>query len=215
LKDNYIYLSAEGTATVDYEIARLMLEREDLLTAVQEEYARQLPEGERPEFAIQRKAPGVYHFVNGKGQGSDVRELVRRHDRDQATELVLYVCGRRCFGAFRALTRIRVAAGPDRISTYDVEVYAYPDNRVVRFFARRLSVVERCFREETDSMIQLITSICHGLVDEPGLEAQVALDTLDRPLDVIPVTEGAQSEETLAAGAETGSGRSYHVTFAQ
>jgi hypothetical protein len=164
-----IDVHAEGTAPVPFAQALAMLDRPDLLDAVQAAYTGMLPAGERPEFEVQTTGPGRYHYVNRSNQRSDITELLRGATADGASVLAFHVSGQRFFGAFESVLRVEARSTADGLTRYKVDVYAYPVSTVPRFLARHLRLVERYFHGKTRDMIPLVTRICTELcaAEEP------------------------------------------------
>lgn len=166
MAEHYLHIRGEGRVEVAYGTAEAMLSLEDVLTEVQRAYGALLPPGEEPEFVITAEAAGVYRFVNRKGQHTRIEELLRASCEREGTDMVLYAAGRRGFGDFRSLTwiRVRPAADGTEACEWAVEVFAYPENRVSRFFARNLGVADRYFRRKTKEISALAAEIALYLV---------------------------------------------------
>jgi hypothetical protein len=166
LSQHYIFITGKGSVGVAYEDALRMLEREDLLSSVQSAYQDLLEEGETAEFEIKQVEPGTYQYVNQKGQTTHIVELMRERQEDGSTELLLYSKGVRGFGSFQSLTHVRVHSDVEAKdqSVWQVEVYAYPENSMSRFFARNLGIARRYFHSKTKEISVLATEICLHLI---------------------------------------------------
>jgi hypothetical protein len=171
------YIKAGGTGTVDvsFRDAVMLFEQENLLNDVQAAYAKMLTEGQTPEFTIQVDATNQWSYVNKSGQQSVIIELHRLIGAEDRASLVYYSAGERFFGKFRAVIVIDVIPA-EHASSYEVTVYAYPENSFSRFFARHLGVVDRFFHAKTLEITALAVGICeHMLVKKDD----VALSTGD------------------------------------
>ncbi len=165
LTNRYILLEAEGDVAIDFRLARRAFDRDDLLAAVQQEYSRQLPEGETPEFSIEQTRPGHYAYVNRKGRTSEITELLRTR-APGGINLVLHARGERFFGWFQSLVVVHTHPVDKTRSGYRVRVYAYPERGVSRFLARHLPMVDWYFRRKTRSITKLATDICIALCEQ-------------------------------------------------
>lgn len=167
LDQHYIPVTLSGKVEVDFGVALYLFQREDILCKVQEEYARQLPPGELPEFVVEHQPPDRWSYVNRKNQPSEITEISRSMDEAGQLDVLYHVSGRRFFGEFESLVYVRVVSDAEGASTsYDVQVYAYPKVAVSRFFARHLNLIERYFRGKTTEVTELTVTICRGIVGE-------------------------------------------------
>lgn len=157
-----IKLTGGGRVKISFQDAVDILEREDVLTAIQLGYAAQLPEGEEPEFTVTQTGPGQYHYVNRKGQETSIEEVMTQTVPGKSVELALYSEGIRFFGPYQSLCQIRVVpAGPGRVD-YQVTVYARPDSGAVRLFAR-VTPVGLYFRHKLNEMTDLVIAVCNQI----------------------------------------------------
>jgi hypothetical protein len=179
---HYIHIKGEGRVEVPYPDALRLLTTEDLLTRIQEAYADLLPEGESPEFVIELKEPGSYQYRNRKKEETRIVEMLRRPHPETGMELVLFSAGERGFGAFRAITHVRVRADGEQEghSLWSVEVYAYPENRFSRFFARNLGIADRYFRSKTEEISVLAREICLSILPAPAADGEIATAPFSR-----------------------------------
>lgn len=164
LSNDCIVVEAGGLTAIPMPAVRALLAEDDLLTAVQEEYVR-LQSNAPPEFVIQRTGPSQYHYVNRKGQETEITEVFRMAATDgQSVRMALYSKGRRFFGEFQTLIDITVNETDEAgQSAYAVTVYAYPEHAISRFFIRHLGIVESFFRDKTREIETLSNAICNSL----------------------------------------------------
>lgn len=168
ISNHYIHVTGRGELAVAFTNAINLLEMDDVLSAVQEAYSDLLDEGEKPEFVIKQEEDGRYSFINKKKQFTEIHELLRGPGEDGAMRMVLYVEGERGFGHFKSLNYIRVRGIGDegKRTEWEVDVFAFPENSVSRFFARNLGLVERFFRKKTKFISGLATDVCLHLIDQ-------------------------------------------------
>lgn len=167
LTNNCIRIEASGTAAADFDDLLNVNGRADLLDAVQREYAAMQPPGKKPEFEIQQTGPGTYFYLNCKNQKSHLTELMRDLQPDGRLHAVYAVSGDRFFGPFQALVHIEIEDSGDGKVAYHAEVYAWPENQLVRGAARGLRfAVESFFNSKTRFMTGLVLDICSRLVDD-------------------------------------------------
>jgi hypothetical protein len=165
LARNTIQVEGHGTLPVDFRVAVRVLSQSNLLDRVQEEYARSLPEGRKPEFVLHPAGSNTWTFVNRHGQHSEVCEVARVPVASNALAAVFYAKGERFFGLFESLTFIRAAADDKGHIGYTVRVLAYPHQPVCRFVIRHLGLAERFFQEKTKELEGVSARICGRLCE--------------------------------------------------
>lgn len=175
ITSHYIRIEGAGSLDVPFAAAHHLFLQENILDTIQQAYAQLLKEGETPEFTIKQHRVGHWSYVNKADQFSEIIELHRRIDADQPASLVLFTRGERFFGSFRAVITVHVTPVSPETSCYEVEVLAYPENSFSRFFARRLGLAERFFRDKTKEVTDLTVRICRFLTspDQPCSAASV------------------------------------------
>jgi hypothetical protein len=170
LAKKIIFAGTGGTVPVNIESAISVLQQPSFLTSVQDEYARMLPPGNRPEFAVQQSSTNTWFFINGHQERTDITEVSRRMTGSDKFDLVYYTQGRRFFGFYQALIHIRLAGAGDSTS-YTVAVYAYPENGFSRFFARHLNLVKKYFHSKTGEISELAVQISTRLCNPESTDA--------------------------------------------
>ena len=166
MTSRYIHVVNTGAMELTYGDAIAVFSRTNLLADVQSSYASMLPDGEKPEFEVIQTSPTAYYYINKNDERSDIEEVRRAIilGDDARCDVVYAVAGARWFGTFRAVIHVVVTPGDDGGVCFRSDVYAYPNNRAVRFFARHLGLVERYFTSKSSDMAALITRIGHRLV---------------------------------------------------
>lgn len=177
IESHYIEIHGQGTVSIPLPAARNLFESDRILDIIQESYADLLPEGEEPEFVVEATGTNVWHYTNRKQETSRIMELHRSFTEDPGGHLVFFTEGQRFFGNFRAIIDIHVSeAGPEENAcTYQVIVYAYPENAVSRFFARHLGMAKRYFHQKTKDITALSIAISKHLLslNPSGIEAHM------------------------------------------
>ncbi len=135
----------------------------DLLAEVQAAYQRALPAEDTPEFTIKQSDPGHYYYINKADQRTDIDTVCSGRKEQGAFHVVYHAKGKRFFGRFQSLTHVRLCP-TEAGAAYRVEVLAYPENGVSRFFIRHLHVIERYFKKKTADITALIEDICREMV---------------------------------------------------
>lgn len=166
LSKHTIPVHRRGTLAIDPADACALLARTNLLELVQQQYARQLPAGQVPEFVVRNTGTNTYAYVNRHGHRSAVTEVGRLQLADDGFAILFYMSGERDFGMFESLAYVTVArAATVGHCRYEVVVHAYPHGRVRRFIARHLGLVDRYFRDKTLEMEALVTDLCQALCE--------------------------------------------------
>ncbi len=163
LSNHYIHVTTSGTVPVDYDVSMNVLMQDDILTLVQSTYEEILEKGETAEFVIKQVDTNQYRFVNSEGETADIYEVYRRLHHNGAFDLVYFAEGDRSFGHFKSLTHITIRDMYNGSSHYYVNVFAYPENGVTRFFARHLRIVSRFFKRQTASIADVSTRVVLAL----------------------------------------------------
>jgi hypothetical protein len=166
LSKKCIRAETAGIVPVRFDDAASVLKQPGLVQAVQKEYARSVARDGKVQFPIIKTAPGTYHYVNKKNQKTQITELVRKQTAKDTFDMVYHAEGKRFFGKYEVIIHLRAIDADAAGVVYTAQIHAYPRNGPMRFFARRLGVVERYFRKKTDVITDISTRICTGLCDE-------------------------------------------------
>jgi hypothetical protein len=163
LERSAIAIRIDGRAAVPFNAAVDAFLKDGVLQDVQRAYAEMLGPGETPEFEIEQLGPTTYHYVNRSMQTSRIEEVARAQREADTFDVAYFVAGERAFGAFQALIHVTVRDLPGPDVRYDVAVYAYPENVLLRFLGR-LAVVRSYFRHKTREVTGLALAICLRIV---------------------------------------------------
>lgn len=166
-----IRAETEGYIPIRFFEAEAIFDEPALLKNVQDAYCELIAEDGEPEFTIEQASTNAYYYINRKGERTDITEVVRRKTAENAYDIIYYSAGKRFFGNYQAVIHVRVEGAGDARCRYVASVYAYPENAVSRFFARRLGMVERFFRNKTREMTGIITTIACSLCEDEGEQA--------------------------------------------
>jgi hypothetical protein len=169
LEKECIRAATSGMVPIPFDSAARILDQQDLLEIVQAEYARSISEEGSVKFPIIETAPGHFHYINQKGQRTDIVELYRSQSEDSAFDIILQASGKRFFGHYDVIIHVQVQDASADGVVYTAQVHAYPHNGPMRFFARRMGSVERYFRKNTSNIEWLACSIGQGLAEKEEL----------------------------------------------
>ena len=168
LSNNCITVSATGQVAVTWTTAQRILARPRLLDDVQRAYAASLPPGKTCGFTItpRAEATNVWHYVNKDKEPSDISEVARYGPDATCGELLFRVDGERFFGTFHVVLALHARPEGAEKTNYAVDVWAYPENGVVRFFVRNLGLVEHFFRKKTGEIEKIARDVALQLSRE-------------------------------------------------
>jgi hypothetical protein len=164
LKKKPLTLEAGGETDIPFRKALDFFEKGDILVLVQKEYAAMLEPGKEPEFTIEQTSSNVYQYVNIENEKSVIREVYREYSSTGDFHLVYYAYGERFFGDFQSVIHVAAAECSNPGTTYDVTVYAHPENRFLRFVVRHIGVVRRYFENKTADIIEMSLEVCKRIV---------------------------------------------------
>jgi len=161
LSNNCIVVSATGQIAVAWTSAQAIFARPRLLDDIQRAYTASLAPGKKCGFTITPwpNATNVWHYVNKDHEPSDIIELARFGPDAACGEMLFRVDGERFFGNFHVVLALRARPAGSEKTNYAVEVWAYPENGVVRFFVRNLGLIERFFRKKTGEIEQIARAV--------------------------------------------------------
>jgi hypothetical protein len=159
LEKKCIQAGTGGELALPFEGVVEMLGQSNLFTRAQSTYADMLPEGKQPTVAVTQLGDNRYHTVNKKGQGTDITEVYRNSLTADTIDSVYHVKARRFFGLFEAVIHVQGEKLSSETTTYSVDVYAYPHNRLVRGITRQLHLVQRFFNKKTDHITNVLTTL--------------------------------------------------------
>jgi len=169
-----IYAETTGSVPVKFPDALVVFEQPDLLQSVQDAYCELIAENGKPEFTIEQTSTNTYFYINRKNERTDITEVLRERTSETAVDVIYYSVGERFFGKYEAVIHVQITDDDGEHTHYTASVYAYPENAFSRFFARRLGLVERFFRNKTSEMTGLITQITYNLCGGVDGESTVA-----------------------------------------
>lgn len=137
--------SIAGIIPAAHEDVVLYLDQPRLIPRLQRSYST--PTGGGP--SIIERSPGSYYYVNKNESRTEIYERFCRATADDTYDLILQAYGKRFFGSYDVIIHIQFIDTQMKSTTYTAEVYAFPRNMALRFFARRLGIVERYFKKNT------------------------------------------------------------------
>ncbi|MEA2068710.1 MAG: hypothetical protein U9P12_05875 [Verrucomicrobiota bacterium] len=157
-----IRLGTSEVLPIDFQTACRVLERSKLVEAVQEEFVRSVSGNGKADFPIAGTGQGKYHYINEKGQRTDITELYRQQTDDYSFDYVVHASGKRFFGHYDIIIHLQVVDADPSGVIYSVIIHAYPHNGITRFSARKLAPAKKYFRKK----MKLISYVAR----EVGLE---------------------------------------------
>jgi hypothetical protein len=161
LSNNCIVVSATGQVAVAWAAAQSMLARPRLLDDVQRAYAASLKPGKKCGFTItpRPETSNVWHYVNVDKEPSDITEVARFGPDPDCGEILFRVDGERFFGRFQVVLALRARPDGPGKTNYAMDLWAYPENGLVRFFVRNLGLIERFFRKKTGEIEKIVRAV--------------------------------------------------------
>lgn len=173
LSNNCIVVGATGQLAVAWASAKSMLARPRLLDDVQRAYAASLAPGKKCGFTITPvpNTSNVWHYINKDKEPSDITEVARLGPDATSGEILFRVDGERFFGNFQVVLALHAQPDGPGMTTYAMDMWAYPENGVVRFFVRNLGLIERFFRKKTGEIEQIARDVVLQLNREQGATA--------------------------------------------
>jgi len=169
-----VTLSGKGTESVRFGVVNGIIESEHVLAALQQAYDSMRPDGETPEFVISAKPNNQYLYVDSDGESTIIEELYKTSD-DASASLYLFMEGERFFGSFEAVAIIRAQAIDTENIKWQIDVHAWPSNKLSRLIAR-MGIVNRYFRAQTSEITSLMLTIGRYM-DRHGLQTTDHLQT--------------------------------------
>lgn len=151
-------VNVESVSTLDlqFDEARVVFMAKNAVIELQDAYAATLEPGETPEFYIREQNTGHYFYVNKDKRRTDLEEITRTSTPSSA-EAIYFLSSERWFGRFDAVVHFQAQSADDGRVACRTRLYAYPHVGPVRFFVRRLNLIERFFAKKTTFFENLLT----------------------------------------------------------
>jgi len=158
LSNHCIIVTATGQVAVAWPSAQRIIAQPRLLDDIPRAYAAS---GRKVGFTITPRpnTTNMWHYINKDNEPSDVIEVARYGPDADCGELLFRVDGERFFGKFEVVLAIRARPDGPGKSNYTVDIWAYPENGLVRFFVRNLGLVERFFRNKTGELEKIACDV--------------------------------------------------------
>ncbi len=161
LRKNCIVVTSTGQIAVAWAAAQGMLARPRLLDDIQRAYTASLAPGKHCGFTITPKpaSSNVWLYVNVDKEPSEIIEVARYGPEPDCGEILFRVDGERFFGHFQVVLALRTR--PDGVgwTSYQADLWAYPENGFIRFFVRNLGLIERFFRKKTGEIEKIVRAV--------------------------------------------------------
>ena len=171
LERKCIETDAAGLLPARFDEVTAYLNRPDLLERVQAAYRRAVSKAGTLHYPVVRNGPVSYYTISEKNRRTDLTVLYQGFTSGGMYELAYHACGKRFFGRYEVLIRIRIFDAAPAGTAYTVSVHAYPHNASFRFLARRLGSAERYFRRRTAMITRVSERICRDL--EPPFSCMI------------------------------------------
>ncbi|WP_136061106.1 hypothetical protein [Pontiella sulfatireligans] len=148
---------------IKFETACRVLKQNELINAVQKEFARSVSNNGEVEFPIIGTGPKQYHYVNEKGKRTDITELYRKQTNAHSFDYIVWASGKRFFGGYDVIIHLRVVDANEAGIIYSVSTHAYPHNWATRFSARKIGITKRYFKKKMKLISYVARQIGLGL----------------------------------------------------
>jgi hypothetical protein len=168
LSKHCIFVTATGRVAIAWATAQNIMARPHLLDDIPRAYTASKPRGKPCGFTITPKAAtsNVWHYVNVDKEPSDITEVARYGPDATCGEILFRVDGDRFFGHFQVVLVLRAQPDGPGKTNYAVDLWAYPENGLVRFFVRNLGLIERFFRKKTREIEEITLAVALQLSRE-------------------------------------------------
>ena len=165
LEKKCIRTEVSGVLSPRWTLSTKMLSQPDFIQWIQTEYQRSVSKDGTISCPVIETGEGEYHYVNKKEQRTDIFELYRGQTSDTTFDLIYLAKGKRFFGKYEVLIHVHAVDAGAAGTIYTASIHAYPNNGPLRFFARRMSSVERYFENKTRLIANITGKICSGMED--------------------------------------------------
>ncbi|MDF7798943.1 hypothetical protein P4C99_05685 [Pontiellaceae bacterium B1224] len=193
LQKKCIRLGTSEVLPIQFETACIVLKQQDLLPAVQEEFARSISEDGTVDFPVFETDPGTYYYINENGKRTDIVELYRKQTDEHSFNFIVMASGKRFFGRYDVIIHLQVVdAGPAGI-IYSVKVHAYPHNWLTRT-SHKIGLTRGFFKKKMQLISWVAREIATGLCEQEEKRHQL--------------TGGSSSTSTSAPPSPGGTGPS-------
>jgi hypothetical protein len=163
LEKKCIHTEVSGVLAPQWDNTTFMLSQPNFIQWIQTEYQRSVSKDGTVNFPIVATGNGAYHYINKKKQRTDIVELYRKQTSDTTFDLIYHAKGKRFFGKYEVLIHVHAIDAGEAGTIYTATVHAYPSNGPLRFFARKMSSVERYFQRKTKMIARITGKICGGM----------------------------------------------------
>lgn len=168
-----IRLGTSEVLLVDFKTACRVLEKSNLLEAIQIEFIRSISQTGEVDFPVIETSPGVFYYINEKGKRSDITELYRKQTDEHSYDYIVQASGKRFFGGFDVIIHLQVIDAGSAGIVYSVNTHAYPRNLVTRFSARNLGPVKNYFKKKMQLISWVAREVALGLSEQETFQLEL------------------------------------------
>jgi hypothetical protein len=151
---------------IDFGTACKTLEQQELVKAVQEEFARSVSENGQVDFPVLDDGGGKYHYINEKGHRTDIKELYRKKTDNHSFDYIIWATGKRFFGRYDVIVHLQIVDAGTMGIAYSVSTHAYPHNWLTRFSARKVAPTKKYFNSKMRLISYVAREVGIGLCEK-------------------------------------------------
>ncbi|MDF7825000.1 hypothetical protein P4B35_13340 [Pontiellaceae bacterium B12227] len=176
LQKKCIRLGTSEVLPIKFKTACTVLENNDLIHAMQDEFVRSISNNGEVDFPIIGKGPGEYYYVNEKGLRTDISELYRKQTDEFSFDYIVMASGKRFFGKYDVVIHLQVVdAGPAGI-VYSVKVHAWPHSWLTRS-SHKIGLTRSFFRKKMKLISWVAREVGSGLCEQEEIRVRLTRET--------------------------------------
>ncbi|MDZ8117938.1 hypothetical protein [Pontiella agarivorans] len=172
LSRNCIRLGTSEILPVKFQTAVAVLNNPELVTAVQEEFARSISSNGTVDFPIIGNGEHRYYYINEYDQRTDLTELYKKQTDRTSYDYIVWAGGKRRFGYYDVIIHLQVTDLGDLGILYSVHVHAWPHSWFTRT-SHRLGFTRSYFRDNMKFISRIAREIALGLCEQEEINAQL------------------------------------------
>lgn len=165
LSRNCIRLGTSEILPVKFKTAVAVLNDPELVTAVQEEFARSISKNGKVDFPVFQNGEHRYYYINEYGKRTDITELYRKQTDSASYDYIVMAGGKRRFGYYDVIIHLKVTDLGDLGILYSVNVHAWPHSWFTRT-SHRIGLTRTYFRNNMKLISWIAREIAIGLCEQ-------------------------------------------------
>ncbi|QBG47645.1 hypothetical protein EGM51_09660 [Verrucomicrobia bacterium S94] len=162
LTRNCIRLGTAEILPIKFKTAVTVLNNPDLVTAVQDEFARSVSENGTVDFPVFEIGEHRYYYINEYGNRTDITELYRKQTDETTYDYIVMAGGKRKFGYYDVIIHLRITDLDDLGILYSVKVHAWPHSWFTRT-ANRIGLTRSYFKNNMQFISWVARKVAIGL----------------------------------------------------